>query len=202
MTDFEEKRMAGSYEIFQALSIGAAEVVMGENPNAAPGERYMCALCTTNALFAQYSNLLVSDDYTEIMEVYGQRIREENEKLREELSRPEREGINDTPVSKEGFTPVTYDDDLKNKVILIKPEVFKREYQRATQQYQLCTGGFGASPNSRGSACYCVNLYSGKEDRFERQDVLGIVSKDQMPEWVKDGLKRAEKQRKHDREAR
>ena len=97
---------------------------------------------------------------------------------------------------------MTYDDDLHNKVILIKPEVFKPEYQRATWQYQLCTGGFGASPHSRGTACYCINLYNGKEDRFERQDVLGVVDREQLPDWAKEGLKQAEKQRKHDREAR
>ena len=72
----EEKRMAGDYVIFQAISVGAVEVVMGDNPNASPGERFMCALCSTNALFAQYGKVMVSDDYSEILEIYAQRIRE------------------------------------------------------------------------------------------------------------------------------
>ena len=33
----EEKRMAGSYEIMQALQVGRNEVVLGEDENAAPG---------------------------------------------------------------------------------------------------------------------------------------------------------------------
>lgn len=202
MADFEEKRMAGDYEIFQAISIGTREIVMGESPEASTDERYMCAYCTMNEIFAQYSGVMVSGDYTEMLELFQERVREETEKLREELAQPGRDGIDDKPVTNEGFVPVSYDDELKGKVIVIRPDVLKREYQRATRQYKLCTGGFGASANSRGSACFCTNIYSGQESRFERRDVLGIVPEDQMPDWVKENLNRLEKQRKRDRDAR
>ena len=202
MAGFEEKRMAGDYEIFQAISIGTKEIVMGESPEASADERYMCAYCTMNEIFAQYSGVMVSGDYTEMLELFQERVREETEKLREEFAQPEREGIDDRPVTNEGFVPVSYDDELKGKVIVIRPDVLKREYQRATRQYQLCTGGFGASPNSRGSACFCTNIYSGQESRFERRDVLGIVPEGQMPGWVKENLNRLEKQRKRERDAR
>ena len=202
MADFEEKRMAGDYEIFQAISIGTKEIVMGESPEASQDERYMCAYCTMNEIFAQYSGVMVSGDYTEILKLFQERVREETETLREELAQPEREGIDDRPVTNEGFVPVSDDDELKGKVIVIRADVLKREYQRATRQYQLCTGGFGASPNSRGSACFCTNIYNGKESRFARRDVLGIVPEDQMPDWVKENLNRMEKQRKRDRDAR
>ena len=203
MADFEEKRMAGDYEIFQAISIGTKEIVMGESPEASVDERYMCAYCTMNEIFAQYSGVMVSGDYTEMLKLFQERVREETEKLREELAQPEREGIDDRPVTNEGFVPVSYDDELKGKVIVIRPDVLKREYQRATRQYQLCTGGFGASPNSRGSACFCTNIYSGQESRFERRDVLGIVPEDQMPDWVREKLESLNHQRERkEREAR
>ena len=203
MADFEEKRMAGDYEIFQSIGVGHKEIVMGESPEASEDERYMCAYCTTNEIFAQYSGVMVSGDYTEILELFQERIREETEKLREELAQPEREGIDDSPVMNEGFVPVSYDDELKGKVIVIRPDVLKREYQRATRQYQLCTGGFGASPNSRGSACFCTNIYSGQESRFERRDVLGIVLEDQMPFWVREKLETVNHQKvQKEREAR
>jgi len=51
----------------------------------------------------------VSGDYTEILELFQERIREETEKLREELAQPVREGIDDRPVTNEGFVPITYD---------------------------------------------------------------------------------------------
>ena len=71
---------------------------------------------------------------------------------------------------------------------MIKPEVLRREYRRATRQLKLCMGGFGASPHSRGSACYCVDLYTGKESRYERMDVLGTIQSEDLPGWAKHGL--------------
>ena len=79
-------------------------------------------------------------------------------------------------------------DDLHGKIIVIKPEALRREYRAATHQLKLCTGGFGASPNSRGSACFCINLRTGKESRFERRDVLGTMEPDKLPQWARDGL--------------
>ena len=190
-----DKRMAGPYEVFQAISAGPLEIVMGENPGAEPGERYMCAFCQRNDLFDSYGKMMVSDDYVEILQLFGQRIAEEAGKLHDAVTLSPELEIDDAPVTGEGLTLVTSDDDLNGKVILIKPEVFKREYQHATHQYQLCVGGFGASPNSRGSAVYCKNLFSGETNRYERRDVLAIVEREQMPDWAKAGLKRAEKEK-------
>ena len=202
MTELQEKRMAGDYEIFQAISVGIVEIVMGEDPKAEPEERFMCAVCTTNDLFAQYSDVCVSADYAEILELYGQRIASEAEKLMNEVAEIRNRGIDDRAVTDAGFIPLTYEDDLNGKVVVLKPDVLKKEYQRATRQYQLVTGGFGASPNSRGSACFCTNLYSGKRDRFERWDVLGVVDREDLPDWAKDGLQRIEQERKRNREDR
>ena len=202
MTELQEKRMAGDYEIFQAISVGIVEIVMGEDPKAEPEERFMCAVCTTNDLFAQYSDVCVSADYAEILELYGQRVASEAEKLMNEVTEIRNQGIDDRAVTDAGFIPLTYEDDLNGKVVILKPDVLKKEYQRATRQYQLVTGGFGASPNSRGSACFCTNLYSGKRDRFERWDVLGVVDREDLPDWAKDGLQRIEQERKRNREDR
>lgn len=38
-------RMAGSYEIIEALHIGDREIVIGEDTHAKPAERYLCAYC-------------------------------------------------------------------------------------------------------------------------------------------------------------
>ena len=202
MTELQEKRMAGEYEIFQAISGGIVEIVMGENPNAEPEDRYMCAVCTMNDLFAQYDEIYVSDNYVEILELYGQRVASEAKMLLNEVAEIKGQGIDDSPLRDTGFQPVSHEDDLNGKVVLLKPNALKKEYQRATHQYQLVTGGFGASPNSRGSACYCINLFSGKTDRYERGDVLGVVDREALPDWAEDGLRRIEQEKKRNREAR
>ncbi|MCD8332314.1 MAG: MobA/MobL family protein, partial [Oscillospiraceae bacterium] len=87
----------------------------------------------------------------------------------------------------------------KGKIIVIRPEVLRREYRQSTHQLKLCTGGFGASPHSRGSAVYCTDLYSGENSRYERRDVLGTLAPEQLPEWARHGLasiEQAEKRRK------
>ena len=85
----------------------------------------------------------------------------------------------------EGCIPISYEDDLHGKIVVRKPEGLRREYRRATRQLKLCMGGFGASPHSRGSACYCVDLYTGKESRYERMDVLGTIQPEDLPGWAK-----------------
>lgn len=183
-----DKRMAGDYEILHCLHIGDTEVVIGENRNASPEERYMCAFCQQNELVALYNDVQVSGDFCEIVKLYGERLSEQAEKTRVTLLRPKSHGIDTTPLTKTDCTPLSYDDDLNNKVVVIRPEVLRREYQMATRQIKLCIGGFGAYPHSRGSACYCVDLYSGKTARFERRDILGTLEKDQLPQWAKLGL--------------
>ncbi len=201
-----EKRMAGDYEIIHALQVGDREIVLGENLMDVNGQKYMCAFCTANELFAQYDDLYVSDDYTEVLKYYGERITKQAEKTRAELSKSRIQGIDNTPITAGVCDSINYMDNIESKVIVIKPEVLKREYRSATHQLKLCTGGFGSHPNSRGSACFCTDLYSGKSARFERMDVLGTMEPDDLPEWASIGLntiRQAEKQKKSiDKEAR
>lgn len=202
----DEKRMAGDYEIIQSVHIGDREIVIGENPENQDGQKYMCAYCTANELFARYDEVLVSDDYPEIVKIYGERVAEQAEKTRVELITPKIQGIPNAALTAKDCTPVSYDDDLNGKVVVIKPEVLRREYRMATRQIKLCVGGFGASPHSRGSACYCVDLYSGKESRFERRDILGTLEPEKLPKWAELGLvdyrQRKSQQQKDVKEAR
>ena len=195
--DSTEKRMAGDYEIIQAVQIGDREVVLGENPQDETGMKYMCAFCRQNALFAEYSEVMASDDFPEIVELFGQRVAEQAQKTHIELNKPRIQGIDDRPITAEGCIPISHEDDLHGKIVVIKPEVLRREYRHATCQLQLCTSGSGAYPNSRGTACYCTELYSGQRARFERSDILGVIAPEDLPKWAKHylELRQAEKER-------
>ena len=97
---------------------------------------------------------------------------------------------------------ISYDDDLNGKIVVIRPGVLRREYQLATRQLKLCIGGFGASPHSRGSACFCVYLYSGDSSRFERRDILGTLEPEQLPQWAKQGLEQYQREQSEKRKER
>ena len=201
----EEKRMAGDYEIIQSVQIGDREIVVGENLAAENGQKYMTAFCEQNDLFALHTEVLVCDDYPEIMKLFGERITAQAEKTRVELFKPRFQGIDITPITEDGCTVITHDDDLNGKIIVIKPEVLRREYRRATNQLKFCTGGFGASPNSRGSAVFCKDLYTGKDSRYERRDVLGTMEPDEFPKWARPEIVQIvqdEKRKEPNKEAR
>lgn len=194
----EEKRMAGDYEIIQAFHIGDREIVIGENTNAAPDERFMCAYCERNEIFALHSEVMVSDDYTEIVQLFAERLAEQAQKTRESLLSQMPPNTDLSIYTAANCHTISYDDNLNNKVVVIKPEVLRREYQMGPCQLKLCTGGFGASPHSRGSACFCIDLRNGVSTRFERRDILGTIERNDLPQWAKDQLSFIEQLRKRE----
>jgi hypothetical protein len=90
-------------------------------------------------------------------------------------------------------------------VVALRPERLRPEYRTGNNQLVLATGGFGTHANSRGRAVYTVNLYSGKESRWNREDILGVVKPECIPDWARERLEqirlqRQEKQKKQEQE--
>lgn len=191
-----DKRMAGDYEIIQSMMIGDREIVLGENPKDTSGLPYMCAFCEDNGIVARFYDAVGGDDFCEIAQEYGQRIAKQAEETRQALLNERARLDGNSIITAAQCEGISSKDDLHGKVIVIKPEVLRREYRAATHQLKLCTGGFGASPNSRGSACFCTDLLTGKESRFERRDVLGTMEQDKLPQWAKDVLATIQKTEK------
>lgn len=91
------RRMAGDYEIIQAIHIGDREIVLGEKPQSESGDKYMCAFCQQNELFAAYSEVMCSDNYAEMVKMFGERVTEQAEKTRVAMNKPKIQGIDDHP---------------------------------------------------------------------------------------------------------
>ena len=194
--------MAGDYVIIHAFHIGDREIVLGENPASKGNDRYMCAFCQNTGLMAGYTEMMVSKDYPELARLFGERVAEQAEKTRIDLNGPKIQGIPNEPITADGCEVIGYQHDLRGKIVVIKPEVLRPEYRRATSQLQLCTGGFGASPNSRGTACFCTQLYSGKSSYFERSDILGVIAPENLPKWAKHYLECIRQERQAEKRAR
>ena len=106
-------------------------------------------------------------------------------------------------ITEDECTPIKGSDNIQNKIIVIDHDVLKPEYQRIDRQLYLTLGGFGTYGNSRGNAVFCVNLYTGKHTRFERYDILGTMTKEQLPDWAKKGLEEHyRKEKEKNKEAR
>lgn len=194
-----EKRMIHSYEVVSSIRIGEKEVVLAMDEKNTDGEKYMTCFVERNELFELYHESMLSDDYAEIAKIYGSRIANEAELWMEQTKKL---GIPITVITESDCIPDHYSHDLHGKVIAIDAKHLRPEFQRADKQLYLVYGGFGASPNSRGSAVFCTNLYSGRNTRMERYQVLGEVKPECVPDWAKEkaeALKKAE--RKKNKEA-
>ena len=180
-----EKRMIEGYEVKTAIHMGSREFIFAVNNDAA--KPYMACNCTwDNPLSIEiYDRAVVSADYLEIMTEFLNRASERIKEI--EAERVER-GITAVPLTAADCTPGSNRTHYKNQLIVIKPESMTPAARTADHQLVLATGGFGCNPEARGQAVFCKNLFTGKETRWERYDVAGIIRPDRMPKWAKDKL--------------
>lgn len=187
----DETRKIGGYSVKYSMYIGHKDIALGENPNADKNERYMCCFVENNAIFERYSEVLVSDDFAEIAKVFGQRVADAAEEIiRENESVGKALGTNEE-ITAEGCDPISSEDSIENKVIVVKGSILRPEFRHANHQLMLCTGGFGAQANARGRTCYCISLYDGRKTSFYRTDFLGVMEEKRLPEWAQKGLEKA-----------
>ena len=152
-----------------------------ENPRV--DEPYMVCNCRwDNPLgINEYYGGVVTVDFLEAVREYIKRI----DALAQEVETEQGAFQNEREVlTAADCIPRGLENDLTGKLIIIKQEVLAPEYRAANHQIKIVTGGFGASPNSRGNAVFCKDLYSGKETRFERYDVAGVIDPGKIPEWA------------------
>lgn len=190
-----ETRKAGEYVIIHEMRIGEKEIVVGEKPYD-DAEKYMCAYYKDNGVIAEYSEALASDSYTEIISIFGERIKDAAEKFRFNLETTDIPSEDKKPYDVSKIKFITHKDDIENKVVVIKSDVLRREYKAAVFQLKLCTGGFGSRGNARGRTCYCTDLFTGKSEQYHREDVLGVADESKLPQWAKKNLDGFNKERK------
>lgn len=183
MSDKTEKRMAENYEITQGIRIGDKEVVFGIDEKCELP--YLCGFYTSNAIFGSYEECMAGDDYVEMVEMFADRIREQCRKVREEQAKVT---VPRETITAEMCIPLSGSANLEGKVAAIKADVLRPEYRSAEHQLIYVTGGNGARGGARGSACYCISLYSGECGRWERYDIQGEVKPERLPGWAKERL--------------
>lgn len=175
----EEKRKIGEYTVLCSVNVGEKEVILASNEQSTNGDKYMCGFAERNDLFELCSECMVSDDYIEIVHLFGSRVANEAELFKEQV---EKLDIPITLITEADCIPDHYSKDINGKIIAIDPKVLKPEFQRADRQLYYVTGGFGASASSRGSAVFCTNcalpgfVDSKNEEKTERNAGYLVVS--------------------------
>lgn len=85
-------------------------------------------------------------------------------------------------------------EDYTGKVLVLKPTILKDEYKTPDFQLFLAEGGFGCSPTARGRKVYGRFLKDGEETHYDRQDFLGVLKDEHLPEWVREKLAQLQEQ--------
>jgi len=190
----EEKRMADTYEVKHAIYVGDKEILFAVDDRITHCPYMVCNCTWDNPLgIGCFSEAEGSADYLEMMEEFIARVSAQLEAVRAERNRL---NIPLETLTIEHCVANDYRESIENKVVVIRPECLRPEYCTADKQLVLATGGFGSYANARGRAVYTVNLYSGKETRWNREDILGVVKPECLPDWAKERLKQIEAERK------
>jgi hypothetical protein len=178
----KSNRSIDGYLELNSFSLSERLVILAEKTGA--DEPYLvCEGRWDNPFGAEeYYNAVVTDDY---LEAVGEFVRRETGLLDFLKHERTRSGLPFEALTAAGCVPGGLNENIEGKIIIIKPEVLAPEFRTADHQLKICQGGFGAEPNARGNAVFCKDLYSGKESRFERYDVLGVADLAKIPEWAK-----------------
>lgn len=80
------------------------------------------------------------------------------------------------------------DQDYKNRVLVLEPEMLGGEYKTPDYQLFYATGGFGCSPDAKGRKVMGQFLRDGEETNFRREDFVGVLKEEFLPEWAAEKL--------------
>lgn len=124
----DDKRMIGDYTVLNSMYVGHKEIAICENQKAAKDERYLCCYIESVIVFERYTEALVSDDFAEIAQVFGERIASAAEEIIKETEKANEQVGANAELTASDCAPVTWEDSIENKVIAIKGNTLRPEF--------------------------------------------------------------------------
>ena len=177
----EAKRVIDGYTELNSFRLSGRLVILAEKEGA--DEPFM--VCTgrwDNPLgVVEYDHIVLTPHHLDAVHEF---VRREAMLLDFLESKRNLSGIPFQAFTASDCVPNGMREDMRDKIIVIKPEALSPEFRSAEHQIMLCTGGNGSRAEARGSAVFCTCLYSGEKSRFERYDVLGVADIAKLPEWA------------------
>ena len=80
------------------------------------------------------------------------------------------------------------DLDYTGKVLILRPAVLKEDCWSPQNQLWYGETGFGCSPTSSGRAVYATCLGDGEKTRWNREDFVGVLDEQYLPDWAQERL--------------
>lgn len=84
--------------------------------------------------------------------------------------------------------------ELESQILVMSPFTLKESYWAPENQLWLATGGFGCNPTAAGRAVFATCLGDGEQTRWNREDFIGILKEEYLPDWARESLARLQSQ--------
>ena len=186
----EQGKVIDGYEILHSIRLNAVTHAVAQNTTSEDESYRIYKIGSANVLgLADCEVVHETSDYLNAMREFTQQINAGLDSI--SLDRAYRglsPTFDDAPFKAGDCLPNSSKLDYTGQVVAIKAKSLSPEYRAASQQLHIATGGFGCSPNASGRAVYCTNVYDGKEGRFDRSDILGVVKSGEIPPWAQDKI--------------
>lgn len=77
--------------------------------------------------------------------------------------------------------------------VRMSPFTLKESYWAPENQLWLAFGGFSCNPTAGGRAVYATCLGDGEQSRWNREDFIGIIREEHLPDWARESLEQMQK---------
>lgn len=80
------------------------------------------------------------------------------------------------------------EQDYTSKVLVLSPDTLKESCWSQENQLWYAHDGFGCSPHAIGRSVRCTCLSDGEMTRWNRNEFIGVLDDQFLPEWAKPKL--------------
>ena len=80
------------------------------------------------------------------------------------------------------------EQDYTGKVLVLSPDVLREQYWGKEYQLLYAQSGFGCKPHSSGRAVFATSLVDGEMARWNREDFVGVLKEELLPDWAQEKL--------------
>lgn len=80
------------------------------------------------------------------------------------------------------------EQDFTGKVLVLSPDTLKESFRSQENQLWYAHDGFGCSPHAIGRSVRCTCLGDGEMTRWNRDEFIGVLDEQFLPEWAQEKL--------------
>ena len=116
-------------EVYQDYDIGDRSVMLGKIGAGEYRDQYVCSYIHLESGLYKYTDVRISRDYFEILDAFARHIQEQADRTRIQITAPFFDGIDLEPIGADGCKPLSEDDTLVGKVVVVRADMLRPEYQ-------------------------------------------------------------------------